>query len=104
MSRREQKDELVSQLEELTSKLVDTEDVKERAAIALLIAQARKELEQAREVREGVDRPWWKSPLPYAVSIAAFAIFAYFMEYLSPMIDRGRGNKPHRRADKSQAG
>jgi len=88
MSRQEQKDELFAHLEELTSKLAETEDVKDRAAIALLIAQARKELEQAREVREGVERPWWKSPLPYAIAIATFAIFAYFTEYLSPLIDR----------------
>lgn len=81
-------EQLVGHLDELTERLAETQDTKERAAIALLIAQARKELEQAREVRGNVETPWWKSQLLYGVAIAAFAISAYFLEYVEPLLSK----------------
>lgn len=80
--------QLVAHLDELTERLSEADDPKERASIALLIAQARKEIEQAREVRGSIEQPWWKSQLLYGIAIAAFGIAAYFLEFVEPLLSK----------------
>ncbi len=80
---------LAVRLDELTETVTNEGDPKEQAATALLIAQARKELAQALEVRKRIDQPWWmgrKLEVLIGVVIAAAVIAGYFFTNLRPLL------------------
>jgi hypothetical protein len=80
---------LAARLDALTETVTNEGDPKEQAATALLVAQARKELAQAVEVRKRIDQPWWmgrKLELLIGVVIAAAVIAGYFFTNLRPLL------------------
>ena len=81
---------LAARLDELTETVTNDGDPKEQAATALLIAQARKELAQALEVRKRIDQAWWmgkKLEVLIGVVIAAAVIAGYFFTNLRPLLN-----------------
>lgn len=82
-------EELALRLNALTETVTNEGDPKEQAATALLIAQARKELAQALEVRKRIEQPWWMGrqlEVLIGVAIAAAVIAAYFFTNLRPLL------------------
>ena len=83
--------ELTEQLNILTNALQSEKDSRARAELALLIAQARRELTQEEEVRRRFEQSWWMSrtfEVVTGVAIASFLVGFFVIDNFLPLLEK----------------